>query len=181
MPDFGSEPIRTFEDLKRFEQEKSLVERLPEQSVLDVFEASAKRQPDATAITMLMTGAPDEEPRHVAYGQLLGMIRGAANLFSELGGAAPGVAYMLPSLVETHLTLWGAETAGYAVPINFLLQPDAIAELLKASDAKILVALGPHPQLDIWEKALELRAVIPDLVLVRVSTPGTPAEEGVVD
>lgn len=181
MPDFGTEPIGNLEDLKRFEQEKSLAERLPERSILDVFEASAERQPDATAIKMLMTGAPDEEPRCVTYAQLLGMIRGAANLFSELSGPGPGVAYMLPSLVETHVTLWGAETAGYAVPINFLLQPEAIAELLKASDAKILVALGPHPQLDIWEKAVQLRDAIPDLVLVRVSPPGTPAEEGVID
>jgi fatty-acyl-CoA synthase len=88
---------------------------------------------------------------------------------------------MLPSLIETHVTLWGAETAGYAVPINFLLQPESIVELIKASGAKILVALGPHPQLDIWEKALELREQIPGLILVRVSPPGTLDENGVVD
>ena len=89
------------------------------------------------------------------------MIHRAANVFATLGGPAPGVAYMLPSLIETYATLWGAETAGYAVPINFLLQTDSIAELIKASEAKILVALGPHPQLDIWERALELRKQIP--------------------
>lgn len=181
MADLGSETIRTLDDLERFEAEMPLEQRLPERSILDVFIASAERQGDATAITMLMTGAPDEQPRRVTYDQLLGLIRGAANLFSDLGGPAPGVAYMLPSLVETHATLWGAETAGYAVPINFLLQPDSIAELLKASGAKILVALGPHPQLDIWQKALELRDRVPGLILVRVSPPGTPAENGVVD
>ena len=181
MANLGEEPIRTSDDLKRFEAEMTLEQRLPERSILDVFIASAERQGDATAITMLMTGAPDEQPRRVTYDQLLGMIRGAANMFSELGGPTPGIAYMLPSLVETHATLWGAEAAGYAVPINFLLQPDSIAELLKASGAKILVALGPHPQLDIWQKALELRDRIPGLILVRVSPPGTPAENGVVD
>ena len=181
MANLGNEPIRNAGDLKRFEAEMSLEERLPERSILDVFIASADQRPDAIAITMLMTGAADEQPRQVGYAQLLGRIRSAANMFSDLGGPAPGVAYMLPSLVETHVTLWGAETAGFAVPINFLLQPDSIAELLKASGAKILVALGPHPQLDIWEKALQLRDQIPDLILVRVSPPGTPAEEGVVD
>ena len=180
MANLGNEPIRNAGDLKRFEAEMSLEERLPERSILDVFIASADQRPDAIAITMLMTGAADEQPRQVGYAQLLGRIRSAANMFSDLGGPAPGVAYMLPSLVETHVTLWGAETAGFAVPINFLLQPDSIAELLKASGAKILVALGPHPQLDIWEKALQLRDQIPDLILVRVSPPGTPAEEGVV-
>jgi fatty-acyl-CoA synthase len=181
MANLGDEPIRTQDDIARFEAEMTLEQRLPERSILDVFKASAARHPTAIAITMLMTGAADEKPRRVDYSQLLRMIRGAANVFSELGGPAPGVAYMLPSLVETYVTLWGAETVGYAVPINFLLQPDSIAELLKASDAKILVALGPHPQLDIWEKALQLREQIPDLILVRVSPPGTLAEDGVVD
>ena len=181
MANLGTQPIRAQSDIRAFEAEVSLDQRLPEQSILDVFINSAARVPDATALTMLMTGAEDEEPRRVTYEQLLGQIRRAANLFAEIGGDAPGVAYMLPALVETHVTLWGAETAGYAVPINFLLQPESIAELLKTSGAKILVALGPHPQLDIWEKALALRAQVPDLVLVRVSPPGTPSEAGVID
>ena len=181
MAYFNSRKILNYDDLVRFENERTLDQRLPERSILDVFIASAAEHPTSTAVTMLMTGAEDEKPRCVTYAQLLGMIRRAANVFSALGGNAPGVAYMLPSLIETHVTLWAAETAGYAVPINFLLQPESIAELIKASGAKLLVALGPHPQLDIWEKALELREQIPDLVLVRVSPPGTPDEDGIVD
>ncbi len=174
-------PIRTQQDLRNFETELPLGERLPERSVFDVFTGAAGRQPDAPAITMLMTGAPDEQPRRVTYGDLLKLVRRAANLFASLGGTRPGVAYMLPSLVETHATLWGAETAGYAVPINFLLQPDHIAGLLKASGARILVALGPHPVLDISQKALALREQLPGLTLVRVAPPGVPLEPGVVD
>jgi fatty-acyl-CoA synthase len=181
MVNFQGGTIRTRDDLERFESEMTLEERLPERSILDVFKASAALYPTSTAITMLMTGAQDEQPRQVNYDQLLGMIHSAANVFSTLGGPAPGVAYMLPSLIETYATLWGAETAGYAVPINFLLQTESIAELIKASEAKILVALGPHPQLDIWERALELRKQIPGLILIRVSPPGTPAEEGIID
>ncbi len=181
MANLGTQPIRTQSDISEFEKEMTLEERLPEQSILDVFINSGERYPDATALTMLMTGSEDEEPRRVTYKQLLGQIMRAANLFAAIGGDAPGVAFMLPALIETHVTLWGAETAGYAVPINFLLQPESIAELLKASEAKILVALGPHPQLDIWEKALTMREQIPGLILVRVSPPGTPPEEGVID
>ena len=174
-------PIRTLDDLRRFEAEKTLDERLPERSVLDVFIAAAARAPDRVAITHITTGAADEIARRVTYRELLGLVRRAANLFASLAGPRPGVAYMLPSLVETHATLWGAETAGYAVPINFLLQPDHIAALLKASGARVLVALGPHPVLDIWQKALALREQVPGLMLVRVAAPGTPAEPGVVD
>lgn len=178
LPEIG---IRNLDDMARVETEMTLDERLPERSVLDVFIAAAARQPDRTALTMLMTGTPDEQARRVSYRELLGLIRRAANLFSTLAGPRPGVAYMLPSLVETHATLWGAETAGYAVPINFLLQPAHIAGLLKASGARVLVALGPHPVLDIWQKALALRDEVPGLILVRVAPPGTPAEEGVID
>lgn len=181
MAHLGTNPIQTKSDLDRFETEMTLAQRLPEQSILDVFTNTARDHPDAIAMTMLMTGDPDEPPRRITYAALLGQIRQAANLFADIGGPAPGVAFMLPTLVETHVTLWGAETAGFAVPINFLLHPESIAELIKASGAKILVALGPHPQLDIWEKALDLRAQLPDLTLVRVSPPGTPAEDGVID
>jgi fatty-acyl-CoA synthase len=178
---FSDHPIRTLADLRQFEAAMSLDKRLPEHSVLDVFIAAAKRQPTRTAITMLMTGAPDEQPRRVNYAQLLGMVRRSANLFHSLGGQRPGVAYMLPSLIETHATLWGAETAGYAVPINFLLQVEHIAALLEASGARILVALGPHPVLDIWQKALQLRERVHGLTLIRVAPPTTPAVEGVID
>ena len=181
MAILNEQRIRTHDDLARFEAEMTLEQRLPERSVLDVFIGAAARAPERTAITMLMSGTPDEQPRYVSYTELLALVRRAANLFATLGGTRPGVAYMLPSLVETHATLWGAETAGYAVPINFLLQPEPIAELLKASGATMLVALGPHPVLDSWQKALVLRERVPALTLIRVAPPGTPAEDGVVD
>lgn len=173
--------VRSRADLLRIEAELTLEQRLPERSVQDVFIGAAERDPDRTALTMLMTGAADEQPRRVSYRELLGLVRRAANLFTTLAGPRPIVAYMLPSLVETHATLWGAETAGVAVPINFLLQPEAIAALLEASGARILVALGPHPAQDIWPKALALRERVPGLTLLRVAPPGTPLEAGVLD
>lgn len=181
MAILSSQPIRTLADLRQFEAAMPLDQRLPERSVLDVFVGAAARQPERTAITMLMSGAPEEQPRRVNYAQLLGMVRRSANLFHGVGGPRPGVAYMLPSLIETHATLWGAETAGYAVPINFLLQVEHIAALLEASGARILVALGPHPVLDIWQKALLLRERVPGLTLIRVAAPTTAAEAGVIN
>ena len=173
--------VRHREDIARLEAEMPLARRLPERSILDVFIGNAARDAERAALTLLMSGAPDEQPRRVSAGELLGLVRRAANLFASIGGPRPGVAYMLPSLVETHATLWGAETAGYAVPINFLLQPEHIAGLIEASGASILVALGPHPALDIWQKALALRERMPSLKLLRVAPPGVPAEDGVID
>ena len=179
MPLFSDYPVATLKDVVRFETEKTLEQRYDARSVYDIFAKSAARHPDRTALTMLMTGADDETPRLVTYRQMLDGITRAANFFASLGGPGAGVAYILPSLVETHFTLWGAETAGYAVPLNFLLQAQNIADLVRASGAKILVALGPHPQLDIWEKAIAVGKLLPDLKLVQVSLTDAPLPDGV--
>ena len=57
--------IRSRDDIARFEAELTLEQRLPERSVLDVFIGGAARWPERTAMTMLMSGAPDEQPRRV--------------------------------------------------------------------------------------------------------------------
>ena len=174
-------PLTTLADIERFETTVPLTERIPQRSVYDVLVRAAEQHGGRTALTMVMTGDDDEEPRRVSFVELLGLVTRTANLFTSLGGERPGVAYLLPTLVETHAVLWGAETAGYAVPMNFLLQPEDLHALLEASGATVLVALGPHPVLDIWEKAVELRRRLPELTLVRVAPPGTPGAEGVVD
>ena len=89
MAELSDQPIHTLEDLARFEAAMTLQERLPERSVLDVFIGTAARDPDRTAVTMLMTGAPDEQPRQVSYRDLLGLVRRAANAFHALADRAP--------------------------------------------------------------------------------------------
>jgi fatty-acyl-CoA synthase len=181
MTSWLKSPLKTLADVERFEEEMPLSRRLPGDSVYDVLVGAAEEHGDRTALRMLMTGADDEQARRVTFAELLGLVRQTANLFSSLGGVRPGVAYMLPTLVETHAVLWGAETAGYAVPINFLLQPDHIRGLIEASGTKVLVTLGPHPQLDIWEKSLELKRQLPHLIVIRVAPPGSAPVDGIID
>ena len=181
MTSWLGSPLRTLSDVERFESEMPLEQRLPGNSVYDVLLRAAEAYGDRTALTMVMTGDDAEQARSVNYSALLGLVTRTANMLSDLGGERPGVAFMLPTLIETHAVLWAAETAGYAVPINFLLRPDHIRGLLEASGANVLVTFGPHPQLDIWEKSLELKRQMPDLTLVRVAPPGTAPVDGVVD
>jgi fatty-acyl-CoA synthase len=171
--------LRDLADIEAFETEKTFEQRCAARSIYDVFAQSAARYPDHIALTMIMTGAPDETARDVSYRELLEGITRSANFFHALAGSKPGIGLMLPNLVETHFALWGAETAGYAVPINFLLQPEHIAHLLRASGASVLLALGPDPQLDIWQKALAVSALMPGLKLVQVGAPSGPLPEGV--
>jgi fatty-acyl-CoA synthase len=181
MTAWREHPLSSLADVERFETAVPLLERIPERSVYDVLLRTAAQHGDRTALTMVMTGDDEEEPRRVSFVDLLGLVTRTANLFTSLGGERPGVAYLLPTLIETHAVLWGAETAGYAVPMNFLLQPDDLHALLEASGATVLVALGPHPVLDIWEKAVELQRRIPGLTLVRVAPPGTPRVADVIE
>ena len=57
--------IQDMGSLVQFEAAMPLDQRLSERSVLDVFIGVATSQPTRTAITMLMSGAPDEQPRRV--------------------------------------------------------------------------------------------------------------------
>lgn len=181
MAPVTSRPLRTLSDIERFERELPFEERCRARSIYDVFAQAAEIHPHRTAITMVMTGEATETPRRVTFRELLGGITRAANLFREIAGSRPGVAFLLPNLVETHFVLWGAEIAGYAVPINPLLTPNHITELVRSAGAEILVALGPDPHSDIWEKACEVAKLLPDLKLIEVSTSTADQSPGVIE
>src|SRR5258708_28836452 len=122
MPSISSFPLRNLADIERFEAEKPFAERCGARSVYDVFAQSAASYPDQTALTMIMTGEADEAPREASYRELFEGITRAANFFHRLARPNPAVAFVLPHLIETHFVLWGAETAGSAVAVNFLLK-----------------------------------------------------------
>jgi fatty-acyl-CoA synthase len=135
-------------------------------SVFDAVERTQQRCGDKTAITFL--GAdPEAPPRKLSYTELLDGIARTANAFRSLGiQRGDVVAYMLPSLVETQFVLWGAATAASALPLNPLLKAEEIANLCRAAGVKTLVALGPLPDTDIWDKASRVKELVPAIGLL---------------
>nr|WP_269117376.1 AMP-binding protein [Ramlibacter monticola] len=127
---------------------------------------AARQFAGRTALTFLPDGELATAPVRMSYAELLANIHRAANLFRRLGvGPRDAVAILAPNIPATHCALWGAQLAGRACPINFMLQPEHIAALLDASGAKVVVALGPHPDLDLWSAVqrvpgLERRTVL---------------------
>lgn len=112
---------------------------------------AAARWPERVALTWLPDAELDTPPCSITYAQLLADIHRAANALRALGvGPDDAVALLAPNMPEAHAVLWGAQLAGRVCPINTLLQPDHIAALLQASGAKVVVALGPHPDLAVW-------------------------------
>jgi fatty-acyl-CoA synthase len=130
-------------------------------NVFDAIQHTQRRCGGKTAITFIGTD-PAAPPRKLGYTELVEGIARTANAFRSLGlRRGDVVAYMLPSLVETQFVLWGAATAASALPLNPLLKAEEIASLCRAAGAKALVALGPLPGTEIWDKARRVKALVP--------------------
>ncbi len=147
-------------------------------STYGLLRASAETVPDRWALTFLPSPEPDVEAVRLSHAELFAGVTQAANLFSELGvGPDDVVSFLLPGLIETHLAFWGAEAAGAVNPINFLLSAEHIAEIMNAVEAKVLVALGPHPELDIWSKVEAIRDLVPSLRAILTVGEGAAGAE----
>ena len=143
-------PISTLRDIEALEAlpYESVV---PARSTYELIARAAARFPERDAFRFLPDGELATPAVRITYAQLLENINRAANLFCSMGvGPDDAVAILSPNIPETQYVLWGAQVAGRACPINYLLQPDHIAALLKASNAKVIVALGPNDELNIW-------------------------------
>lgn len=175
-------PLRHEQDILAFEQAAPLEARIP-RTVYEVFKRRGDESPAAMALSMVMTGENDEAVHHVSYGQLLAGITAAANLFVDIGGVGLGVAYMLPALTTTQEVLWGAEAAGYAVPLNPMLNVDELVSLIQASGAKVLVSTSREMSAELAAKAAQIHARIPALTVFYVGTGQSDlsVEEGVSD
>jgi len=144
--------IRNIDDVKALES-VPLEERVPTKSTYELLKQGASVNPDAVALYFLMSGEMWETPVEVTYKDFLGRVTQSANLFHALGvGPRDVVTYILPNMPQTHFALWGAEAAGIANPINPLLEPAQIRDIMRAAKTKVLVALGEYPGSEIWSK-----------------------------
>lgn len=145
-------------------------ELVPAHNVYELFEATAFLHPDRPALTVMKTGDFDEVPARFSHQELLGSITKAANLFRSLGVTADSgpVAFLCPALAQMQIALLGAQVAGVASTINYLLAADAVADLLIAEDAKVLVIPSEADDAEIWRKAIRAIERLPSLRCVLV-------------
>lgn len=168
--------IHTLSDIEEIER-VPLPERQLPASTYAMIRQSALASPDHTALIFFPDGEHYLNSIQVTYSQLLGRIHQVANMLFELGvGPNDVVSLLLPNLLQTQFALWGAEAAGIANPVNPLLEPGQIAAILRAADTKVLIALGPMPGSDIWEKVVAIRPEVPGLTTV-IQVLGTPHPE----
>lgn len=168
------QPLRTLADVAALEA-RPYEQALPARSPYGLIAAAARRFPERDAFVFLPSGELDAPVQRTTYAQLLDQVHRAANLFRSLGvGPTDAVALLAPNIPATHAALWGAQLAGRACPINYLLQPDHIAALLRASGAKVLVVLGPNAELDVGSTARKVLAQVPLPLVVIDAGGGVP-------
>jgi fatty-acyl-CoA synthase len=176
----GSEypTFATDADVSAFEK-IAYADRIAAQSVYDAIKLGAAYNPDAPAIQFLPNADPADTPIIISHRDFLARVTQAANMFHALGvGSDDVVSFLLPLLPEAFITLFGAEAAGIANPVNPLLEPHQIAEILQAARTSVLVTLGPMPGTDIWQKVEQVRGGLKSLkAIVQVHGPGDPSHK----
>ncbi|MBX3528200.1 MAG: acyl-CoA synthetase [Rhodoblastus sp.] len=164
------------EDVAAFEK-IPYAERIAAASTFDAIRLGASVDPNAPAIQFLPNASHEDEPVVITHGQFIARVTQTANALHELGvGPNDVVSFMLPLLPQAFFTLFGAEAAGIANPVNPLLEPHQIAEILEAANTKVLVTLGPVPGTDIWDKVMKIRGQLKNLkAIVVVAGPSDEA------
>jgi len=151
-------------------------DRIAAASTYDAIKLGAAHDPDAPAIKFLANADPADQPLVISYRDFIGRVTQAANMFHALGvGPGDVVSFLLPLVPDAFVTLFGAEAAGIANPVNPLLEPHQIAEILEAANTKVLVTLGPMPGTDIWQKVEQVRGKLKHLKAIVQLGPGDAA------
>ncbi len=134
--------------------------------------------PERVALSVLPDGERWEHPAERTYAELLNDVHRYANVFHALGvRRTDGVALLAPNCDELVTATLAAELAGIAAPINSGLSGQHIAELLRRSGARVLVAAGPDLAPEVWESARELAVQAGMEALLSLSPTGVgPAE-----
>jgi fatty-acyl-CoA synthase len=161
--------VRSISDIVALEQEP-YDDLVPARNLYDLFEATALLHPDRPALTVMKTGDLNEAALHFSHRELLAGISQAANLFRSLDVTADSgpVAFLCPALAQMQMALLGAQVAGVASTINYLLTADAIADLLIAENAAVLVIPSQADDPEIWQKANAVIERVPSLRFVLV-------------
>ncbi|MGV3579092.1 acyl-CoA synthetase [Brevundimonas sp.] len=158
-------PLATFTDIRTLEA-AGWPSDLPT-STYGLLEVSAVRFGDQPAVSFFLETASHRKPTSLGYRDLLRQVTRTANLFHQLGiGPTDVVALVMPNLIETHLCLWGGEAASVVFPINPLMEPEAIADLLRESKARMVVTIAPFPGADLYDKVAAAVASAPGVETV---------------
>jgi fatty-acyl-CoA synthase len=148
--------VATMADIKRIEQKPLLKHDLP-QNTYEALLRGESINPDKIALRFFLQGEAYADQVFFTYKDIIGLINQTANMLYDLGIRENDVVSMiLPNLPQAFFTIWGAEAAGIVNPINPMLEPAVMADIMNTAETKVLVTLAPFPSTDIWEKVASI-------------------------
>jgi fatty-acyl-CoA synthase len=167
-------PIRSIVDIEALER-VPLDQRFESWDINKWISSGCGIAPEKTAITFFADGDPNGPASTLTYAEVDQRIKKFANLFHALGvGRQDSVLCLLPMIPNSYPILLAAMASGIACPVNWMLSAEAILELIVAARAKIVVALGPTPGFDIWEKLQTIHQRLPQGThILSVTAPGS--------
>ena len=156
-------PMRDLGDVEAQER-VPLAERLPTFNSFELVRRGAMLDPDLAAFIYLPDGELVDAPFTLTYRELLARFTQCANLLRDLGlGPTDVVAFLMPNLPQNFYVQIGGLATGIVCCVNWMLEAPRIADILRAAKAKVVVALGPTPGFEIWQKLQFIRGELPDL------------------
>ena len=167
-------PLRTLRDIEELER-VPLDQRIFSWDLNAWLRRGCAHDPDKIAIRYIADGDPDSTPVILTYRDLQHRATQAANLFRRLGvGPQDAVLFLLRDDPRALcVVMLGAVAAGIACSINWMLKGEQLGELIRSTNAKVIVALGPTPGYEIWENIEAVRDAIPrDIHILTVPGPG---------
>lgn len=169
--------VKTIEDIEAIE-DKPYDDLVTARNLYDLFLATSMHVGDRKALTVLRSPDPTDIALSLTHTELLAEITMAANLFHSIG-LRPGeevAAFLTPTLPALPAVLLGAQVAGVASSLNYLLSREALVDLLNSEKAALLVVSARHLDETCWTKAENILEAVPSLqkVLVIGGTDAMP-------
>ncbi len=177
----GRWPMATLAD-KRAIEATPFEEACPYGSMTEFIHAACMQRGDAPAVSFQLKGGPKDPIFTTSYAELWTQVVAFANALHALG-VKPGdpVAIALPNLPETVVAILGAQAIGVALPINPLLEPEAIGGIIEEAGASVVVTLRSFMKTDVPQKvakaiesAPKVRHVVEVDLLPYLPTPLKP-------
>lgn len=125
---------------------------VPVDTVPQLLARNAQRYGDTDALIYLhdATMPAGGNALHLSHAALYEQVLRAGALLRALGVQRDEpVAIIAPHMPSTQIAMWGAQLAGCAFPINYLLGASHIAQLLQVAKARVAVMLGATDRLPI--------------------------------
>lgn len=167
-------PLRSLADIEAIET-TPLETRL---ATVDVYQrivlALESQPPEKAAISFVADGRIESPAETVSFGRLRERIERTSALLRSHGiGRQDVVAILLPTMPAIYWSIVGTMRRAIPFPLNWMLEPQHLFDLLSQAKVKAVIALGPTPEFQIWESLMAIQDRLPDdLKVWSVTGPG---------